>query len=205
MANFKDLTGLKFNRLLVLERAENKGKRVRYKCLCDCGNIIVTRGENLTRKRNGGTVTTSSCGCYWRERIKQHGGPSVKLSVYDVSFKIYFNRYKKSAENRNLKFNLSQEQFKTIIESDCFYCDAPPRLVNFNRGRKRHFRRYEMLANGIDRVDSSESYVIENSVSCCSICNMMKKSYLQHDFLEHIEKIHDCQLNKKKLKLISNE
>ena len=38
MGKFIDLTGQKFGRLLVLERAENKYGRTAWKCKCDCGN-----------------------------------------------------------------------------------------------------------------------------------------------------------------------
>lgn len=31
-----DLTGQKFGRLTVISRAENKGKRVAWNCLCEC-------------------------------------------------------------------------------------------------------------------------------------------------------------------------
>lgn len=57
-----DLTGQKFNRLLVLEPASNKGKRTQWKCACDCGNICIASTEGL---RNG---TTKSCGCLKKEK-----------------------------------------------------------------------------------------------------------------------------------------
>lgn len=56
------MIGLKFGSLLVLERVEdellsNGHHAVKYKCRCDCGNIIVTRGTALRRG------ATRSCGC----------------------------------------------------------------------------------------------------------------------------------------------
>ena len=46
MARLNDLTGLKFGRLTVIERAEDsitkKGNRfTRWLCICDCGNKVV--------------------------------------------------------------------------------------------------------------------------------------------------------------------
>ena len=62
MGKFKDLTGEKFGRLTVIERAENaKDGRARWRCRCDCGNEIVTKGKYLF---NG---NTKSCGCWKRE------------------------------------------------------------------------------------------------------------------------------------------
>lgn len=58
MPKLKDLTGKKFGRLTVIERAENNkwGQR-KYLCKCDCGREIVTLGKNLCNGR------VKSCGC----------------------------------------------------------------------------------------------------------------------------------------------
>lgn len=58
---YRDLTGLRFGRLTVVERADKKGCRIMWLCKCDCGNSVVVSGENLKRKN------TTSCGCYARE------------------------------------------------------------------------------------------------------------------------------------------
>ena len=59
-----NLTGQRFGRLLVLERAENKGIAVRWKCQCDCGNTAVVHRSSLI---NGGA---KSCGCLQRESAR---------------------------------------------------------------------------------------------------------------------------------------
>ena len=63
-----DLTGRRFGRLVVLERAPNTKRGVVWLCQCDCGNKKVVPGQDLKGK-------TKSCGCYardyQRERIKQ--------------------------------------------------------------------------------------------------------------------------------------
>lgn len=61
-----DLTGLKFERLTVLERAADQvspsGRhRVMWVCKCDCGNIKIVNGENLRRG------LACSCGCLRKE------------------------------------------------------------------------------------------------------------------------------------------
>ena len=65
-----DLTGQRFGRLVVVERAESKGKRTMWKCLCDCGNTKVVGAGNL---KNG---HTTSCGCVWHEVV-----PEVNRSI----------------------------------------------------------------------------------------------------------------------------
>ena len=66
MPQFIDLTGRRFGRLTVIERAENRNNHTMWRCVCECGNEITTRMDNLTR---GGSL---SCGCYNRERSSEH-------------------------------------------------------------------------------------------------------------------------------------
>jgi hypothetical protein len=57
-----DLTGQTFGRLTVLEEAGRaKDGKVRWLCVCDDGNKLVVRSDNL---RNG---KTQSCGCLQQE------------------------------------------------------------------------------------------------------------------------------------------
>lgn len=66
MATPIDLTGKRFGRLTVLERARNnKDGRTMWRCLCDCGNERIVMGKCL---RNG---HTSSCGCFNKERVSE--------------------------------------------------------------------------------------------------------------------------------------
>lgn len=59
-----ELEGMKFNRLLVVGRAENTPNgSARWNCLCDCGNTSVVVGSKL---RSG---KIKSCGCWNKERI----------------------------------------------------------------------------------------------------------------------------------------
>lgn len=74
----KDMTGLRFGSLSVIERAENaRSGQARWICLCDCGNTVTARGDYL---RNG---TTKSCGCYKTAIInefnRRHGGAGTRL------------------------------------------------------------------------------------------------------------------------------
>lgn len=62
MPAFIDLTGHKYGKLTVIERAENINGRVAWKCKCDCGKEITTTSNAL---RTGGT---KSCGCLRRAK-----------------------------------------------------------------------------------------------------------------------------------------
>lgn len=68
MGKFKDLTGMKFNKLRVIERAGyDDYKKILWKCVCDCGNITITHGRDLV---NG---HCKSCGCALNENRRETG------------------------------------------------------------------------------------------------------------------------------------
>ena len=57
-----DLTGKRFGRLTVIERAESRkqpkgGRSTRWLCQCDCGNVVLVNASTL---KNG---ESKSCGC----------------------------------------------------------------------------------------------------------------------------------------------
>lgn len=58
-----DLTGKRFNRLLVINKAKRLSPKegIRWNCLCDCGNYTIVRSDGLIQNR------TKSCGCFERE------------------------------------------------------------------------------------------------------------------------------------------
>jgi hypothetical protein len=62
MPAFKDLSGQRFSRLLVKERASNSGRRTRFICVCDCGTVLPVWSEKLV------SGNTRSCGCYRHDR-----------------------------------------------------------------------------------------------------------------------------------------
>lgn len=70
MAYLDDLTGKKYNRLIVIQRAPDHispsgRKRVKWLCQCECGKQIEVFGDNLKSNK------TQSCGCLNQEnRIK---------------------------------------------------------------------------------------------------------------------------------------
>ena len=57
MSRAKDLTGMRFGRLTVIERVPSKSRHARWKCRCDCGNYTEALSNNL---QSGSKV---SCGC----------------------------------------------------------------------------------------------------------------------------------------------
>lgn len=62
-----DETGRKYNRLTIIEIIREKGCRAKCRCICDCGNEIITDKTKVT------TGHTKSCGCYMREKATSDG------------------------------------------------------------------------------------------------------------------------------------
>lgn len=81
---FIDLTGMEFERLKVIKRANdhiqpNGSKVVMWECECKCGNKTIVSGRNLRSR------CTRSCGCL-KEEIINNGGTSWKrYNKYDLS------------------------------------------------------------------------------------------------------------------------
>lgn len=84
LGQIRDLTGQKFGRLYVVERADDKydkyGRHTMWRCVCDCGNETVVGTSSLT------CGNTTSCGCYFSEIISEikttHG--MSKSRLYNV-------------------------------------------------------------------------------------------------------------------------
>lgn len=70
MGRIKDLTGMQFGKLTVIEQCgKNAEHKALWKCICECGNEVIVISSNLSKG------TTRSCGCL-RGRPKTRNGIS---------------------------------------------------------------------------------------------------------------------------------
>jgi len=61
-----ELSGKKFNRLLVIEETDiRRGGSIVWKCLCDCGNESLVSSKHLVKFK------TQSCGCLGLQRLDE--------------------------------------------------------------------------------------------------------------------------------------
>ena len=51
MAKLIDLTGQKFDKLTVIEKAPSKARHVYWRCVCDCGRECEISGESLRKNQ----------------------------------------------------------------------------------------------------------------------------------------------------------
>lgn len=84
---------------------------------------------------------------------------------------------KRSAEKREISWELSDEKAKEMMLAPCVYCGE----LNL-----------EVRVNGIDRMDSFGPYSEENCVACCKGCNYMKCNYDPKTFIERCKIIAQC-------------
>ena len=148
-----------------------------WECLCDCGKMAVVRSNNLV---NG---HTQSCGC---KKLKNPiNAVKRRKPDGDAAFCSVYTGYKSSAKKRHISFNLSKVDFKKLCLDKCFYCNCAPRNILGSWLISGTF-----TYNGIDRVNNTLGYSIDNCVPCCKICNFMKKNLTQEEFLNHVESIY---------------
>lgn len=146
----KDLTGMRFGRLVVLSRAENSmtGKPM-WNCLCDCGNECVKQGSALV------SGDTKSCGCYNREKLKaraKHGDAHGRLySVWNMMKQRCGDQNNKSYKNYGQRGISVCEEWKNSYE---LFRDWA--LSNgYDANAKTH-------KCTIDRIDNNGNYCPEN-------------------------------------------
>jgi len=175
MGKLIDLTGQKFGRLTVIERSypNAKNRSTRWLCKCDCGTEKIILRDSLKSGK------TRSCGCLRKGRVGK-----TRLDYGVASMRRTIEGYKRHAKNRGLGYNLTEEQFKEITQKDCYYCGAKPSNI-----RKAYGYNGDYIYNGIDRIDNTKDYTVDNVVPCCKICNLAKNNLTLQEFKDWIKKL----------------
>lgn len=175
--NLETLIGQKYGLLEVIKEGNGKtyngDKKVRtWIVKCECGTEKELSTQVIKKAK--------SCGCLL-------GKPShnwmYQPDRLDAVCKETYRNYKKGALKRNINFELEYEYFKNLIIQNCYYCGE----MNANQNRFEYDIHIKVL--GIDRKNNDEGYTISNSVSCCKLCNFMKRNYDENIFVEQCKKI----------------
>lgn len=156
-----------------IEGTKKNPRHTKYFVQCKkCGKIFSRRASVIRNSLN--SIQCSNC------RHIRHNKP---LNVLEYKAFCY---YRTGAKVRNLNWNLTEEQFKNLIKGNCVYCGSEAT----ERKTIAYKNEYERI-NGIDRVSSEKGYDIDNCVSCCSKCNLMKSNFSKEVFLNHVSKIYN--------------
>lgn len=149
-------------------------RQVRVTCL-SCGDCVVRCIYDLTRTRASRQQQCKKCSN--KEIISKN-----RLPAGEALLSGEFHSYRKNAKQRGYDFQLSREDFKLLVFSECYYCGAAP--------ARRVESSWDFIEiNGVDRLDNSLSYILDNCVSCCKICNYAKRDLSQKDFIEMCRKV----------------
>jgi hypothetical protein len=183
--DYTNLIGTKFNELLILSfpgHLLRRDKKKDYKkpavlVKCSCGVEFITDFQHVKHNR------TLSCG---------HINRNYYIDPYACSVRSLFTRYKSRAAKDGREFKLDQDQFRKLITSNCTYCGISPDQQHSKCHCKKPIKH-----NGIDRVDSSLGYTVENSVSCCKICNRAKSDLSVQEFKKYIVRLTSFASTKK--------
>ena len=167
----QDLTGHVYGKLTVLCESANRLRgRVTWTCKCECGNTKDIAGADLRRQKQG----TVSCGCVSANQLDD--GEAVLNNIV--------HSYRLSAKKRGYNFNLTKEEVRTITKSNCVYCGCEPA-----NERKSKYGAGSYIHNGIDRVDNTKGYTVDNVVACCTTCNRIKSDHDLEDLKAHMRRM----------------
>jgi hypothetical protein len=174
----KNLLGQRFGKLIVKEfygykHVGSKDRAAFWVCKCDCGNTSCSRGAFLLRG------STKSCGCSNKEHMERLKRRRTRKEGSSASRLAYCN-YRYRSKKNNIDFQLTYEEAMKLFTSNCNYCDGPPMQISGKWGGYNG----TFLHSGIDRIDSSLGYTVENSVPCCWWCNRAKNSSSIEEFKE---------------------
>ncbi len=182
MHKLRDLTGEKFNRLTVIQlNGYDDSYRSRWLCKCDCGKDKVIRFDHLLSNKTG------SCGCLRSDGARSR---SIKKTGFFGDFNELYSAYRRRAIKIKKDFNLSREEFYLITQKDCYYCNTKPSNTFNSSHIKDSGNNYPIIYNGIDRLDNSKGYTLDNCVPCCKVCNYAKHTMNKGEFLVWLQKVY---------------
>jgi hypothetical protein len=161
----------------------NKSDKKRYQKRCEMHNaleniknttyqVCVKCGDDFEKYLTHANTSSKLCqDCNHNQKAQDKKRESRVRKFKDERYNNiegYYKSYIKNANKRGYTMELQFDEFKTLINMPCYYCNSS----------------IENEVNGIDRVDNTKGYTKENSVACCGICNRIKLNYHPLFFIE---------------------
>lgn len=97
-----------------------------------------------------------------------------KSSIKAIRRKTRYVHLKSAAKRRGISLELTEEDYyATVYDKKCSYCggDLP------------------VAGHGLDRKDNNKGYTLENVTTCCTVCNKIKGTTLNHDEMKEVAKL----------------
>lgn len=191
-----------FGPITVVERLGVTGPKdtnVLYACRCACGGRREIRGCHLKAMAK---LDACRCRGNGRPRHQYRAKTIVPMESKFPGFVVWrMGIYVASAKKKQRQWELTAERFRGLIQQACWYCGVEPGLQTWMRRSSggRSPTVYQFRAHGIDRIDNSLGYTVENSVPCCETCNFTKRDMLVDEWLAWSERLVTYQRAKKEL------
>lgn len=164
-----NLLGRRFGRWKVHSLSYIELRGGYWNCECDCGSFDAINASSLL------CGNSRSCGC-----IK-----NLNFKKGEAAFRMLIYAYKASAKRRKYQFKLGIEECRVLFLGNCYYCNTSPKRIFKTPGLNGGF-----IYNGIDRIDNTKDYIIDNCVSCCKRCNFAKQSMTIIEFKKWIRNVY---------------
>ena len=166
----KDLTGKTFGDLFVLGVSEiSRNGHYRYSVVCVCGTHKTVFGTHLIQNN------TTHCGCKTVPVRSNYQG-------YKGVGKTYWSSVKRGADGgkgrKPMPFDLTIEYVGDLLEEQEYKCKLSGLPIS---------AKYKTAS--LDRIDSSQGYVVGNVQWLHKDVNMMKRHYNQDYFILLCKKI----------------
>lgn len=186
IANFKNLIGQRFNKLVVLKLAGSKSGNSQWLCQCDCGKQKIIAAGSLQQN------LTKSCGCY---------AMTVCWKGYEDISGNFFNRMKTAAKARKLEWKINIKYlWKLWLKQDGKCALTGDKLVlqkDYYCYRKK-YGYINIHTASLDRIDSSKGYIKGNLQWVHKDVNYMKLDFSEEKLLDICYKI--VKQHKEKIK-----
>lgn len=163
MGKFINLTGEVFGRLKVLRRTSNQGNKVKYTCICECGNEKDVVSSNL----KSGKI--SSCGCLRKETVTNknidnatHGMSNTKI------YKVWDGIKKRASDTRAIDKDYDNYRGRGI-----YICEEWDK--SFEEFYKWAIKSGYKEGLQIDRIDNDDGYHPNNCRFVTVFTNSMNR------------------------------
>lgn len=191
--NIEAFLGTRVGNVIIVEYLDKirKGSRFwyYYKYLCDCGRTGTSTRHTLIQSTKRNKYCCNQCR---KDKLAVWAKKTCTRYLDPVEGKCatLFSNYRSKCKIKGWNFNLTFNEFKILVQSNCHYCDLAPNKYRLDRAKSRAGIS-RIYFNGIDRLDSSKGYELINVVPCCEDCNKAKRNLSYTQFLDLVKRIYD--------------